>query len=187
MKYFGVADMKNKIIFVGFFLLFLYGCVSVKAPDNWLPEPENSVKELFGAWITIKVVDGSNPIGGEFIAFQNDSLFVFTSQNIRSINREKILNVVIDLYQRETSKVAIWSTLGTLSTLSHGFFLIFSAPIWAISGIASSIGASYSGLFEEDFPSNEWFESMKKFSRFPNGLPPNIKLKELKPKNTVNE
>ncbi|MFH1526805.1 MAG: hypothetical protein ABIG69_09165 [Bacteroidota bacterium] len=179
--------MKKSKIFVGALLLFFYGCASVKAPYNWLPEPEYTVKELYGAWITIEIQNEPNTIGGEFIAFQNDSLFVFTSQGIPSISREKVVNVVIDLYQRETNKVALWSILGTLSTISHGFFLGISAPIWIISGISSGVSASHGGLFEKDNPSNEWLESMKKFSRFPNGLPPSIRLEELKPKIAVYE
>jgi len=58
-----------------------------------------------------------------------------------------------------------WTVLGTLSTLSHGWFLILSVPIWSVVGGATtaivwSPGVRASGCAE-----------IRAYARFPQGLP----------------
>lgn len=172
----------NSKLLIVLLLMFLESCEFVKAPRNWLPEPKDSVKELYGAWITLRLKTEYEPIGGEFISFENDKIYVLTEIGTISINRADVISAIIDVHQRETRKVIVNSALGTCLSITTGWYFIFIAPIWIVSGIINTIIASQSGFYIEESPSAEWFKSIKKFSRFPNGLPENISLKDLKPK-----
>lgn len=62
--------------------------------------------------------------------------------------------------------------VGTLSTISHGFFLILSAPIWLLS--TSIAVAAESHHVELDYPEDESLEELARWARFPQGIPPNV-------------
>jgi hypothetical protein len=65
--------------------------------------------------------------------------------------------------------LGVWTALGTLSTLSHGFWLVFSAPIWLGAGIPSTI---LTGRPIEGSTSSDEATYLHQFARFPQGLPP---------------
>lgn len=174
------------MIFLLVFLFSTFNCASVKAPNNWLPEPEKISEDVYGAWITLRLedtLDGEyNFVGGEFLIYENDRLYILNQDELSIINIKDIKEAVIDLYQRETNTLTGWWVGMTLSTASHGWFLALSAPIWLVSGIINSAIASHSGRFAKYFPDEIWFEAMKKISRFPGGLPKGVDLNTLKPK-----
>jgi hypothetical protein len=61
-----------------------------------------------------------------------------------------------------------WTALGTLSTASHGFFLIFSAPIWMLGGLMSGLSA---GIENDAVASNDVLDALRSRARCPAGLP----------------
>jgi hypothetical protein len=82
--------------------------------------------------------------------------------------RDRVLRVQLTGYQTPASEPAVWTTLGTISTLSHGFLLVLSAPFWIVAG--SAISASYSREGETKYPKKDW-NSLRTFARFPQGWP----------------
>lgn len=181
----------SKIVFLLVVVFLTFNCASVKAPNNWLPEPEKISEDVYGAWITLKLEDTPdgeyNFVGGEFLIYENDRLYILNQDVLSIINIKDIKEAVIDLYQRETNTLALWTVGGILSTASHGFILLLSAPIWLVGGIINSAIASHSGRFAQELPDDFWFEAMKKFSRFPGGRPKDVDLNTLKPKPYSNE
>ena len=174
----------NKIIFILVIVFLTFNCASVKAPKDWLPEPEKISEDVYGAWIALRLNDSGDHhfFGGEFICYEEKKIYLLNENGLSKIEIKNIKEAVIDLYQRETNTLALWTVGGILSTASHGFFLIVSAPIWLVSGIINSAIASHSGRFAQDDPDELWFEEMKKYSRFPEGLPKDVDLNTLKPK-----
>jgi hypothetical protein len=67
------------------------------------------------------------------------------------------------------NSIVVWNVVGGISTISHGFLAIISAPVWAASGIPSAFWAA----------SNEHLSGkcadLQAYMRFPQGLPDAIR------------
>ncbi|CAN5617999.1 hypothetical protein BH09MYX1_BH09MYX1_13880 [soil metagenome] len=76
-----------------------------------------------------------------------------------------------------TGALVAWSLMGTLSTLSHGYFLIFTAPVWVGAGVSSSITSAVesdqSVIAVAGAQADLW-----QFARFPQGIPASFKLRQ---------
>ena len=88
----------------------------------------------------------------------------------------------LEIDDKNTSEYDGWTILGTVSTLSHGWFLGFTFPMWLATGISASSGESFRDRYSEDHPDESYWIQIIKYSRFPQGLPDNINLKNLKRK-----
>ena len=148
--------------------LMMNNCASTSAPTGWLPTAEESVTNPRGGWIEIEHMMGTIT-SGELISIQEDSIFLFPlSSQLVSIPIDKIKSAKLAKYDSQLSKITQWAGLGTLSTLSHGFGLLFSAPVWIITGLWDGRKNSRSAILEyPDVPLSDF----SKFARFPQGIP----------------
>ena len=126
-------------------------------------------------------------VEGEFIAFKSESInresviVLSDGGQIVEIPQNRIQRVILELYRKSTTGYGIWTALGLLSTVTHGWYAMFSIPMWLISGIITTSGESRRDRWNEVQPSSEWWISMEDFARFPQGLPVNLDVKTLKP------
>jgi hypothetical protein len=174
-------------------LIFQCGCATTYAPGDWLPDTDEITEEAYGGWMTIVTLpDTINSeerwlqYGGEFIAVDTlnvyqlyDSLFIIPKSNI--------YKTTLEIDQKNSVAYGLWTFGGFVATLSNGFYLIFTAPIWLITGIPASVGESLRDRYEAEFPDSLYWTEVRKFARFPQGLPENFDLKNLKPKVIVSE
>lgn len=166
----------HKLIFgVIYVLLSLFcGCAVVNVPDQYLVEANEKTKDVYGSWINVELTEENNykdkKVSGELIASSADSIFVADSlfQAI-PIYRVKFARLVV--YDSNKKAMIGYTLLGTLSTLSHGWFLGITAPLWIIFGSSSAAIRSREPIY--DYPANS-FETLSKFARFPQGLPPTV-------------
>ena len=180
--------IKYSVLYIA--LLFFYGCATSYAPDNWLPNTDQIQKEAYGGWLTLYISDysGTENYGtpaitsGEFISSDSNNVYLLTVDNLLTINKSEIQEAILELDDKNTGEYAIWTTLGTLSTLSHGMFLTVSAPLWIIVGSSAASGESLRDRYVEELPAAIYWDKVQKFARFPQGIPPDLDLKELKPK-----
>jgi hypothetical protein len=61
--------------------------------------------------------------------------------------------------------------VGSVTTISHGFFLILTLPMWAGTGTIASVGASESNNLIVPL---EDVDALFQFARFPQGMPPSF-------------
>lgn len=174
---------KNKRIICVYLMFFLLaGCVSTPGPKGWLPTPKEALSDAFGAWLIVKHgTSGDTRISeGEFIAVQKFRVLILpqNGEDVESIPINTIIEITLAAY-REYSYAGLWTLLGSLSTLSHGYFLAFSLPIWLIGGLMVASAESSSGI--EKHYVFDW-QYLRKFARFPQGVPEELDLKDLKPK-----
>ncbi len=162
------------------------GCAPSYAPSRYLPSGNGSQWDVYGGWIRLELDSQSkdSSIDGEFISFQDSSVFVLTKNKLVCVPYTQINHAEIEFHSNLSAGIGIWTTLGFLSTVSHGFFLIFTAPTWLLVGIPSSVSESYSGKLIEDTPNLAWWAGNRKFSRFPQGIPKTIDPKRLQQKNS---
>jgi hypothetical protein len=122
----------------------------------------------------------SGYLTGELIAVTGESLYVLTHSSPREISKEDIISARLVVYNTNTSEYVLWAILGSLSTISNGFYFVFTFPAWLLAGIPTSIGESKRNNYL-DYPANS-LEEMIKYSRFPQGLPAGIELSSLRPR-----
>jgi hypothetical protein len=167
-------------------MIIALGCASSKAPDDWLPAPKDVPHDVYGGWLNLKLDAGANRFliqSGEFIAVR-DSTVILISQEGKSLifPMPLVRRATLELHQKETGQAGLATLGGVLSTLSHGFYLLISAPIWLITGTGASSSVSHIDHFETDNPSIGWWYDHSKYARFPQGVPENIDLAALKSK-----
>lgn len=125
-----------------------------------------SPDQVFGE--TVRVTMRPLRLFGELIACDRDWLYLRVHERgdaaWRRIHWSENPAVDVALPSNGPALLA-WSLVGTVSTISHGFFAIISATVWAAAGTAAS-WATWSprlGL--------ESCERARPFARFPQGLP----------------
>ena len=154
-------------------LLILWGCASTNAPRDWLPGAAEMQSDAFGAWITLspKQHSRADRMSGELIAVQPDSVFILVQDSLVAMPRAGIADATLAAYDNHWGSLWGWTALGAVSTLSHGIFLILSAPLWILVGSITAASASHEPI--RQYPDRPW-EELKKFARFPQGLPVGI-------------
>lgn len=162
-------------------VLEITGCAVKTAPEEWLSKPEKAAVRTFGAWINVTYkIEGTTKLSkGELIAIEKDKLYLFGEEGLIAISVDKILRARVELYKTQEGLFAPWTIAGTLSTLFHGYGMVLTAPLWVISGITCTVGESKSGILE--YPKVP-LEEIRKFARFPQGIPEGLDLNQLKPR-----
>ena len=177
--------MRGNVVIAALGLLditaFLVQCASTTAPSDWLPDASEAQSQAYGAWIRAQHKAGSTEalVRGEFITADDESVFVLTEDSLVSIPLGYIEHASLTTFNSHYAELAWWTVLGTLSTLSHGVGLIISAPTWMVVGTVATSAQSYTA--RKGYPLDSWIE-LRKYARFPGGLPKGLDRKRLKPK-----
>jgi hypothetical protein len=145
----------------------LFGdCAASHEPSRWLSDPDKVPVDPYGAWIEVKTDSGR--VDGEFIAVSPDSVYV-ANTSLQAVNRNRIASARVVVYN--SNDVSAGLILGPLLTISNGWYLIFTAPMWMIGGTIATISRSYEPVF--DYPAKS-FGELTRYARFPRGLPPEV-------------
>ena len=155
----------------------------ITAPEGFLPSgPVRVAKEAYGAWM-VAIVNQSGtltPVQGELITIHDDTVYILSQSQLNAMPVSAVEHAKLELHLQNALGYTLWSLAGGLSTLSHGFFLIFTAPMWVISGaVVSSNAANKPNIIH--YPATG-LDEFKKFSRFPQGLPAEMDFGKLEPK-----
>lgn len=167
--------MEHKFIILGIILALLSnGC---KAPA-YLPEAEEIGVNEFGSYIIVDLNKGSD-IEGELITIDKETLNVLTKE--KDINQLQTIEISdiksFKLMYAQPKKYGWTIPASALVTVSHGLLAAFTAPANIIvTSIITSHGANAFTYSEKDMS----FEKLKMFARFPQGLPTNIKVTDIK-------
>ena len=157
----------------------LPGCAGNVAPRAWRPTAAVAQRSVRGGWITIEAVKGSGakssggPLAkGELIAIDETAFHVLSTTGLQSVPRASVGRITLVGYGNRAGTLAVWAVAGGISSLSHGGFLLLTAPMWAIAGIAAAHTEGHAGIVHDD-------ELARRFARFPQGLPPGFDPKTL--------
>lgn len=169
------ASRRNSL--VALIATSLLACASNPAPAGWRPKPRDAQRQAWGGWLVVKGKSGETLAAGELIAVDEPRLYVLTAESgLVVVTRDFLAKAILTGYGTKEEALAGWTTAGTLSTLSHGVFLIFTAPTWIIAGAVGTTSESRAGLLR--YP-QEPLASFRPYARFPQGLPPGFDPKEL--------
>ena len=161
---------------------FITSCASITAPREYVPPLKELKKYRYGAYVELEV-KGKRTLSGEFIGISGDTVFVFVRREnkiyytpLSNVKNFVIIPYYIDWKTSDLVLIGVWTTLGILSTVTHGRFLYYTAPAWILSGTASF--AIYSIIiytYNTGSNINNINERVISFSRYPQGVPEEIK------------
>lgn len=164
-------------------LLLVAACATNPAPEGFLPSPGEAGRDVYGGWIEVtrSVAGHEDEVAGELIAASADTAWILpdTGRGAIVVATAAVTHGRLARYTSSAGAVAGFAALGTASTLSNGYILIFTAPAWIITGLVASAHESRAPL--KDMPPVRWAD-LAAFARFPAGLPPGIDLAEIRPK-----
>ena len=155
--------------------LFSPGCATTNAQNHWLSDPDDVPTNVWGGWISIQC--GSEPFAGELIAICNDSAFV-ADKSLHAIPLPNIITARLVIFDA-SGAMGVGVAIGTLSTISNGYYLILTAPMWLICGTIAASSRSYDPIL--DYPKAS-FQEFVPFARFPQGLPVGLSRNDIRMK-----
>ena len=100
--------------------------------------------------------------------------------------KRKISNSILELDAKNSTTYGLWVFGGSVSTISHGYYAVITLPLWLMFGIPSAVGESVRDRYETEEPTEEYWDSIQMFARFPQGIN-DIDLSAIKPIFKYNE
>jgi hypothetical protein len=136
-------------------------------PDPREPTPESMQTTGKGAWIVVERRDAT-VIQGELLAIDHGVIYVKeAARQETSVPLYNVQHAEVFKYESDWG-FGLWGALGTVSTISHGAWLIFSVPLWIIS--ASIAARTESSHVRLQIPEDD-IDEIVKWARFPQGMP----------------
>jgi len=167
--------MKTKPAFLllhALFVLLLGSCQTAK----YLPDSTEIGFGLYGGQVELRKTD-KQFLTGELIALDSTSLLIRQDAN-KGCVQVPIAEVNNFTLRYARPKKYWWSVpVYTLVTLSHGFFLVYSAPANAIATSTVAITGENAYQYSQK---QLTYDQLRMFARFPQGMPPGVKPEELK-------
>lgn len=145
----------------------------VENPDPRHPTIEKMERQGYGSFITITTLSGQQ-VSGELISVERSLIRVLRfGAGTGALTWVASTDVkAADVYEYEAEGgFGAWGVLGTLTTITHGFFLFISAPVWIIT--SSVVAGAETRHVILSYPEVGWSEIVK-WARFPQGLPPGV-------------
>ncbi len=159
---------------VAAFAIAALATACVENPDPRKPTIEKMTTEGVGGWVVVTSRAGWQ-VSGELISVTREYMHILrVGQPGAALVYLRTADVArAQVYQYESEGgLGAMGLLGTLSTISHGFFLILTAPVWLIT-TAVAVGAESSHI-EMDYPEDESLEELSHWARFPQGIPASV-------------
>ncbi len=156
-------------------LALLMACCAV---PRGLPAPDDLPRHTHGAVIHLRLDDGER-VRGELIASDGAYVFVLPEGGGTPDAVQQIAWVGVDSYRLfyAGGKSLNWFVpVYTAMTLSHGWFLFLTAPVNLVATLLThQFSRNEYTLREQDIRPEE----LSLFARFPQGLPPDLKLEDV--------
>ncbi|HEX7839319.1 MAG TPA: hypothetical protein VF469_17700, partial [Kofleriaceae bacterium] len=156
-------------------VLLVAATACVSNPDVRPRTIEGVVRDGRGGWIVVTQRNGAQ-IDGELIAVDPGDVRVLTATGLVLVAKPAVATARLWAWQTEHGVLGLWGTAGMLSTITHGFWLVFSAPIWFLSTTITTSVESRASIV--DYPDDGWGK-LSPWARFPQGLPAGVTARDL--------
>jgi hypothetical protein len=160
-------------------LAFAFSCAtSSPAPPDWTPTPNEATTRVFGHWIIVTTA-ARERFSGELIAVGTDDehepqyVYIAREDQMLAVSVAGIRWVTLVEHKRDAAGGDAWVTLGSLSTVSHGGFLLLSIPGWLLAGGVPTALTAKKGVFEASSVIR-FDDRIRKYARFPQGIPRSV-------------
>ena len=150
------------------------GCASVNAPPGFLPGPIEASQWVHGAWIDLRMNGdtGIRTLSGELLAITRDSLWILVPGLGGHVVPRRGVAGEMGFYKPEMGSIQTNTLLGTVSTISNGFFLIITAPAWWLTGTLGGKADAANAVKQlADDPPDAKMSPLAAYARYPQGIP----------------
>ena len=165
-----------------FMALILPACATIRAPRDWLETAAVEAQQPFGGWTAIWLIQTTGPpeLEGELLAIAADTAWVLTlGGEMLYLAANDVLKAQLETFDPGLGMIRLGVAIGSLSTLSHGFFSIFSLPVWLLGALLTDRAVGRSAVI--DMQKAPW-ETLRVHARYPQGLPPGVDTDTIDPK-----
>ncbi|MFN0245273.1 MAG: hypothetical protein ACKV2T_00100 [Kofleriaceae bacterium] len=156
---------------VAIFALAAITTACTENPDPRKPTLVKMQQEGVGGWIVATSRAGWQ-VQGELISVTREYVHILRVKQpgaaLVYLRTADVARAQVYTYESESGLGAM-GVLGTLSTISHGFVLILSAPVWILA-TAAAISVEM-GHVELDYPKSHTLKQLSQWARFPQGIP----------------
>lgn len=167
------------IAVIAFIFLLLGGCKVVRAPKGTIPTRKGLSIDTYGSWVIMNLKD-STVLWGELLAVESDTILVLSDNNLKKTPIRGVASMEVVIYKPLVDELVAFVFLSSLLTLSNGYYLVFTLPLHIISGavmIRAEMDRDYHLSLDYINPFH-----LRKYARFPQGIPPGLDLTVLKSK-----
>jgi len=162
-------------------IFVLYSLVSCSSKFPIIKNTDNYHQSPYGAYIELRIqgIQEKLQFKGELIAADNKKVVIRTigkTETVRPFAIKDILSYNVYYAKNDKEDYTAGNILLAISTISHGFLLLFTLPINGI--VFASVHSNRKNEFgysQKQLP----IEELSKFARYPQGLPPHINLNNL--------
>ncbi len=168
--------MNIRLMIFGLMTILFDSCTTTK---YFLPEFDKIGVSEYGSFIQILQHDGKK-IEGELLAVEEHSIIVLASSAFAS---DTSIRVAVNKISKFKLRYAQPKHYGwtipayTIVCLSHGFWAALTIPVNLITTISVTVAGENAYTYDGKKIS---YEGLKMFARFPQGIPPNVKLTSIK-------
>jgi|GEM_PF-4887989 hypothetical protein len=179
-----MSERINQIIRLIVCLIFLTECQNSMIPRAYMPQPSMAEKSSTGSWIVIQMQQDlplSRPteISGELIAIENDTVYLLTSSAFLKIHQGAVTTAVLYPFKPQSATVSFITGLSLLPTMIGAIIrpdpgvalLIIGIPL-LVTGTIMSMNELYGNVMK--YPLKYSLKDLGRFSRFPQGMPPDL-------------
>lgn len=166
--------IKIQIITLGL-ILCIFSC---RAP-SYLPQPSTFNDHVKGLHF-VGFLHGGGSVKGEIIDVTENEMFILSNRKNRKlsiVSRERLKkgNIVVCTVNDKVKMFSDWTGWMILSAFVHGFVGLLTIPLnFSLSAQATQTA------YRVKYPEAVSWEELKKFARFPQGLPNEIKLSDIR-------
>lgn len=154
-------------------LLFFSGCVSPK----YLSRPADFAHHVKGLYLEYQTGE-HNTMVGEIIEVNSDTLLLLpvdTTQSLLKLSKAEVpqAEIIVSLTSNKPEAIGTWAGLINILSIGHGYYGVISLPINMLAGVNIANNAAKS-TYRIKYPEAVDWEDMKKFARFPQGIPAQV-------------
>ncbi|MDX1409838.1 MAG: hypothetical protein R3330_16930 [Saprospiraceae bacterium] len=163
--------------------LLVVGC----SASRHLPTPQTFRQHVKGLYFVVtdpplhQHGNKTRYLQGEMIAITADTLYLLEpdSAHVYPLARAFVNtgSVHVALSTEHPESLGWISVLANLSVIGHGYYLAFTLPLNAIA--TGVVGANMNEPYQVLYPAMIEWEQLRKFARFPQGIPAGISLDEI--------
>jgi hypothetical protein len=152
------------------------GCAGWEIPNTDRPRQDQAIVSGKGARTQLLLADGSRHTGELISAGDGFVWLLYDDGRLASFPAARVRQAWLGVFRTYEGALAGWTAVGSLTTVSHGFFLVFTLPLWLLTGSTSSYLESMRGFLA--CPPESW-DVARRYARFPQGLTERMKARLL--------
>jgi hypothetical protein len=174
----------NSILLLSGLILFLVGCSSLKIPASYRYTPIQLKKDFTGNWTEVRLnskdITGSESVlSGELIAVQSDTIYILTENGLKDVPLASMKETILYMFMDQSWKFALITGVLYLPDIlaaminAEAGFLVLGIP-WILTGTIETMASGSNNQNLLIYPYKNQLTDLKKFARFPQGIPPGI-------------